>query len=216
MSLGVWRRYVGIDQGRSLSLAQMWCTSISIPMVASMAMGSMLITRKSKVHVTYIFNAQSIRLINTFLKLNRIFARYVSWLILFLLSKSSCEESVASVNCITKFFCRQWDSNLFLSRPSEGRHMSYPHGYRNTWKRYLKVNVLIGLYYHTRDIQYFCPFIVKARNATLILVECITFHQTNLIGASCNFGNDNHRMRDIVGIWYVTTRNLCIVVDSTV
>ena len=27
----------------------------------------------------------------------------------------------------------------------------------------------------------FCPFAIKARNTTLIFVECITFHQTSLL-----------------------------------
>ena len=34
---------------------------------------------------------------------------------------------------------------------------------------------------YTRGIQYFCPFAFKARSTTLILVECITFHQTSLL-----------------------------------
>ena len=34
---------------------------------------------------------------------------------------------------------------------------------------------------YTRDTQYFCPFAVKATSTTLIFVECITFHTTNII-----------------------------------
>ena len=33
---------------------------------------------------------------------------------------------------------------------------------------------------NTSSIQYFCLFAVKARHTTLIIVECITFHLSNL------------------------------------
>ena len=114
---------------------------------------------------------------------------------------------------------------------------------------------------YTRGIQYFCPFDVKARSTTLIFVECITCHQTNLLadvhkvlpiftGHKLLFDTilsipshtevqqiwsyidiettclkellvtlkiiRTHRIQDIVSMWYVAARKLCVVVDSKV
>ena len=39
----------------------------------------------------------------------------------------------------------------------------------------------------TRGFQYFCPLAVKSTRIALICVECITFHQTNLLDMYKNF-----------------------------